>query len=289
MANITLYMSSKRREMMLLDALVAGFKGSGDSVEYCATSDYNGPRQWTDIACFVGVKSRERYEECRLGGKRTLLIDKSYMDRRESYRFSIDGFQPFYLPKMQETSDRLEQLGVIIRPLRTHHNSVKSTVLFAGSSQKFCDWHGLGDNNKYSVDACARINEALKGQHQLVYRPKPSWWANNKGAKIVPPNTKFSGVSEQFLHALQNCHCLVTYGSNAAVEALAHGVPVVLLSPKGVSPVYGLSEYKLENILKPFWPRDTARRQVLSNLAWCQFRVPEIESGFAWKNVKRFL
>ncbi len=288
---ITLYMSmNKERERILQEALVSGFRHTDDQVEYCATSDYRGPREWSDLAVFVGVKSATIFEEHRVAKKLTMLIDKAYMDRADSHRFSLGGFQPFYLDDMQEPPQRMYQRGMRPHPRR---NTVVITdkwhVVYAGSSQKYCNFHSLGDCNDYSVDACAKINEALKDRMELIYRPKPSWWNNGVKGKVIPPNTRFSGPNESFRHVLQKCHAVVTHGSNAAVEALAFGVPVVLLSGKGVSPVYSLAETDLSNILDPFWPTDVERTQVLANLAWCQFRLPEIASGFAWSNVKKYL
>lgn len=287
---ITLYMSVKKREIMLQNALIAGFKHTGDQVEYCATSDFRGPREWSDVAVFVGVKSHTMYEECKAAGQMTLLIDKAYTDRRDAYRFSLGGFQPFYLDTMKENTDRMRQLGININPRVVHANGKRGThIVYAGSSQKYCDWHGLGDCNDYAVNVCAAILQQVGNSMPVLYRPKPSWWTNETIRKVVPEGTTLSGPTQSFRHVLQRCHCVVTHGSNAAVESLMFGVPVILTSAEGVSPVYKLAETRMDGIFDPYWPSDEARIQVMSNLAHCQFHVPEIQSGLAWATVKKHL
>lgn len=287
---IVLLMSPKRRETMLLEALVKGFKKHNEEVLHVSTADYRGPIAGMDIAAFVGVKSRRMYQEHHTAKITTLLIDKAYFDRNDSYRLSLGDFQPHYLQEMKAEPRRLASLGVRIHERRTRGKY----IIYAGSSQKYCDFHELGDCNAYAVKICAAINKVVatwpdKDQFRVLYRPKPSWWANETPNKVVPPGTTLSGPTETLARLLPQTHCIVTHGSNSAAEAMAAGVPVITTSVLGECAVYPLCEHDINKLRNPFWPDDAKRNQVLANLAWCQFTPDEIASGFAWASVKKWV
>lgn len=79
---------------------------------------------------------------------------------------------------------------------------------------------------------------------------------------------------------LKNCHAVVTFTSNVSVDALCAGVPVFAspMSPAGelALPLTWLADPdKLEN------PPLLDRVDWAASLAWGQFTIAEIESGFA--------
>lgn len=289
---VILYLSSKKREQEFHQALVSGIRMHGDECEYIAKQDFGieGLPPDTDVVVMVGVKSWRVYRECQARGVKVLLIDKGYFRNREYYRFSLGGYQPPYLWRMNKPQSRMLQLGVRLRP----RNTEGKTIIYAGSSHKYCNFHGIEDVNEYARKVCAELVEHAAGKYQVIYRPKPSWWAKGEETakrtapdyEHLPPNTKFSGPDELLSQLLPDCHCLVTHGSTAALDALAAGVPVHLLSQEGVSPAWGLCETNIANISNPYWPSDGDRTLVFSNLAWCQFNVTEMRNGTAWANLK---
>lgn len=290
--NIVLYLSSKKREQDFHRAMLTGFSKLGDRVSYMPkqTFDLSDLPADTDVLVIVGVKSKRVFQACQAKGITVLMVDKGYFRNREYYRFSLGGYQPPYLEEMKCTPERMRRLGVRLRP----HQSGGSTVIFAGSSHKYCAFHELGDVNQYARNACTTLNTLIHGEKTLIYRPKPSWWANDaKSEKRIAPdtdnlpaNTRFSGPNELLSQLLPDCHCLVTHGSTAALDALAAGVPVLLLSDKGVSPAWPLSELDMRKVLNPFWPDDQFRQQIFANLAHCQFNLAEMADGTAWANLK---
>lgn len=284
---VTLYLSEKSREHELGDALSKGFQKHGDEVETIPTQHYVQPKGDTQVAVMVGVKGRSKqiFEDHRRAGRHTIYIDKSYFDRGEYYRVSLDNFQPAYAHEKPRPHDRLDRLKLNIagRQPRGKH------VIYAGSSQKYCDWHGLGDVNVYAGGACHAINKTASkidtGPVLAVhYRPKPSWAAGHPDEVVRDiPNTIYSAPTESFQKLLHNCHALVTHGSNAAVEAIVAGVPAVLLSKEGASAAWPVAEHSLENgLAAPFFPPDDARRQWLADLAYCQWTLDEMRSGAMW-------
>lgn len=291
---IVLYLSDKKREQSFHSALIQGFTKHGEQVEYVPRGSFKteGLKPGADIAVFVGVKSRPIYQECRAQGVTTLLIDKGYFRNREYYRFALGDYQPPYLEKMEMPPQRMQHLGVRLRP---RHSG--NYVIYAGSSHKYCTFHGLGDVNDYARQVCANLNAIIKGEKTLIYRPKPSWWAKDTSTikrispdrDNLPANTVFSGPDELLSQLLPDAHCLVTHGSTAALDALAAGVPVLLLSEQGVSPAWYMSEHDMDNVLSPYWPSDAKRERLFANLAYCQFSVSEMASGFAWEHLKPWL
>lgn len=79
--------------------------------------------------------------------------------------------------------------------------------------------------------------------------------------------------------ALRDAWCIVTYSSNAAVDAILAGVPAVVLGQSAVRPV----AWSLDNIENPAWPE---RELWLRALAHHQFTLDEMRSGYAWEQVR---
>ena len=280
--NITLYLSlNKERERAIGAALEAGFKRHGDQVRVVATADYQAPDDDTQMAVVVGIKGRSKqaFDDHLKSGRHALLVDKSYFGRTEYLRLSLDGFQPHYAHAVKRPTDRLKRLKVEFMQRRA--STPDSCVIYAGSSQKYCDWHELGDATEYAKTVCHRINKQFHGLRQVLYRPKPSWVAGHPEDAVAIPHTAFSGPDVRLHQLLPRCHALVTHGSNAAVEAVMAGVPAVVISD-GACAAERVAETVLENIWDPRFPEAEERRQWAANLAYCQFTIDEIADGTAW-------
>jgi hypothetical protein len=76
---------------------------------------------------------------------------------------------------------------------------------------------------------------------------------------------------------LRGAHCLVTHGSNAAVEAVVMGCPV-FVDPSSAAALVGLTD--LEKIDQPVYPD---RQPWLHSLAYCQFSEDELVDGTLWR------
>lgn len=276
--------ANKERETKIAQAMSAGFKRHGDTVETLPTDSYSMPKGDTQIAVMVGLKgkSKQIYEDHRRAGRAVILVDKSYFARNEYLRFGLDGFQSPYLNTIKRPPDRFKALNIEIKPKRAESKH----IIYAGSSQKYCDWHGLGDASDYAGSWCHTINK-LKSRHDIAhmpvyYRPKPSWAALHPRDVKAVGNTTFSPPTETLASVLKGCHVLFTHGSNAAVEAMLNGVPVMLISSEGASAVWSIADANMDHIADPHWPTDDERLQLFSNLAYWQFNTEEITSGIAW-------
>jgi len=81
--------------------------------------------------------------------------------------------------------------------------------------------------------------------------------------------------------ALQDdVHCLITYNSIAATEALMEGKPAITLGPNAAQLI---CETDLKNVDNPRIPSKDEMYAFLKHLSYSQFTQSEMEDGTAWK------
>lgn len=278
--------AGKGREEAIAYAMGKGCRGHGDSVQMVPSdSRFIAADPEVDVACAFGVKGHTKTirDAYVAAGKRFLMFDKAFIrvpgGSNAYFRVTIDGPSPNPgLMRSLRPLTRLQALRVELQPRVT---SVKpdSTVIYAGSSQKYCDWHGLGDANDYA-ESVIRACRKWTGRRKILYRPKPTW----PGFREIPGTTL--AREGALTDLLGTCHVLVTHGSSAAVDAIVYGVPAITLGDCAASPVAG---HHPAFCKVPIWPSDHNREHWLANLAWWQWTVDEMASGQAWEFLKREL
>jgi len=77
-----------------------------------------------------------------------------------------------------------------------------------------------------------------------------------------------------------DCYCLVTYNSVAAVEALIEGRPVITLGPNAAT---HLATHRLSEVENIKIPTEEEREAWLRHLAYSQFTHQEMINGTAWR------
>lgn len=75
-------------------------------------------------------------------------------------------------------------------------------------------------------------------------------------------------------------HCLITYNSIAATEALMEGKPAITLGPNAAQLI---CETDLKNIENPKIPTEHEMYNFLKHLSYAQFTQAEMEDGTAWE------
>lgn len=261
-------------------ALKQGAAEYRDRVEIRPTASFDG-RADTDVAIAFGVKGHtKRIVDAYLAaGKHAILIDKALVRvagaAHRYFRVCIDAPSPNrYMMRKSRDGRRWEELKVDLQPRRQRK---RSEIVLALSSQKYCDYHGLGNATDYAQQI---VNECRgKSKRPIVYRPKPSWLGYEPIRK-----TKLSRPPETMMDLLETAHVVVTHGSSAAMDAVISGVPAIALGESAVAPVAGSS---LKQINEPPFPSDDARWQWAANVAWCQWTVSEFASGEAWDFIRR--
>lgn len=275
----------KEREERIAAALRDGAAQFDDRVEIVPTDGFQEIDPVVDVACAFGVKGHTKaiLDSYLAAGKRTVMFDKALVRPPGSplgyHRLCIDGPTPLsYMMRRMRTWERWERLG--IRVHRRRELDSRHSIIFAGSSQKYCSMHGLGDATSYA----RQVFDAIRGQQKkrpLVYRPKPSW----TGFEPIE-GTRLSRGSETLDDLLPSAHVVVTHGSSAAIDAIVAGVPAITLGPCAANPVAGAA---VEDVREPPFPSEDARLHWLWNVAWCQWKVSEIASGEAWAFVRHEL
>jgi len=93
--------------------------------------------------------------------------------------------------------------------------------------------------------------------------------------------TRTERISNSSLEAVldNDIHCLVTYNSIAALEALMVGRPAITLGPNCASILCNTSLSDIENLNKPTKDDMTA---LMAHLSYCQFSRAEMMNGYAW-------
>lgn len=277
---VTFFHSDKPREHLLADAFAQGVRAAGDTVELRALTPTVEVAE-CDVACMVGVKSRELYRAHWDRGTHVIYLDKGYTRHAapgpvklwEYWRVAVDAHHPTArLMKIARPGDRAERLGLVMLPWRKKG----SQIVVAGSSQKYHDFYGLRHPTQWASKVIKQI-QGIDPKRPIVYRPKPSW----REAVAIEGST-FSQGGEIY-DVLAGAWCLVTHGSNAVFEAVLSGIPCVVLGDAVAKPI---SSEKLEDLVDPFLATYNERHQWLANLAYCQWTLPEFASGEAWGYIR---
>lgn len=277
---IRFYAAEDKTEASIAHALRDGAGRHGDRVEV-VPAKLAGFDPDVDVACIFGLKgkSRQIVDAYREGGRIALLFDKWLIRYPKiSYRVCINAGHPLlYMQREPRPSDRLDRLGILLSMERRGGRR----IVFAGGSQKYCDWHGLGDANEYAERVFSDIRDALPDRHgfELVYRPKPSWG----GARAIV-GTRLSTRDEMIGKVIADAYVLVTHGSSAAIDAIFHGVPAVTLGTCAATPMSGRTAADAAN---PVFPKRHALQKWAYALAYCQWTVNEFRSGEAWAFLRR--
>lgn len=277
---VTFWHSDKPREHLLADAFAAGVRLAGDTCEMRALQPTIEPAE-CDVACMVGVKSRELFRAHFDRGTHVIYLDKGYTRHAapgpvkiwEYWRVAVDGHHPTErLMKVARPSDRADELGLVMAPWRKKGDR----IILAGSSQKYHDFYGLREPTAWAQKLIKQIRR-VEPKREIVYRPKPSW------KEAVPIEGTTYSQGGDIGEVLQGAWCLVTHGSNAVFEAVLAGIPCVVLGDAVAKPI---SSTTVEAIPDPFLASYGERHQWLANLAYCQWTMPDFATGLAWETIR---
>lgn len=273
---VAFYHSDKDRELYLAAAFL---KGAARHKVETIYRRLGRPIIQADIACMVGVKSANLFREVRAAGQRVLYFDKGYVRSRgnrgvwEYWRVALDAHQPTeHLMDRRMKRHRWDALGLEPRPWRKRGDH----VIFAGSSAKYHEFHGLPHPTTYAASIVAQLRQLT--DRPIIYRPKPSW-------KEATPldGVLHSGRDETLLVAMEGAHAIVTHGSNACFDAALMGIPSIVLGDAVARPISSTDLAEIET------PRLERRDRWFRNLAFHQWTESEMESGEAWQTIQTWL
>ncbi len=275
-----LYYYANLAHQQLVRVIVKGLQAHGVATTLTFIRDFHPDQtKAADVIFAYNILNGPRIiQACHERNVNVVYYDKGYFNRgwdtmnpEVYYRFSVNAFQPLhYFQSTPRPPDRWERLGIELQPRRAGQN-----IIFAGCSSKFARLNGF-ELDSYASDVVRRIRALT--DRPIIYRPKKS---------LTPPppipGTLYSHKRARIAVDLADAYALVTFSSNAAVDAILSGVPAFVLGPGIARPV---SNTDLSKINDPWFPSEKERLQWCYDLAYCQWRVAEIEDGSLWRHLK---
>jgi len=209
----------------------------------------------------VGKNTREAVQHCWKTGRQFYYIDTGYFGNEKS---KSKGWHRI-------TKNNLQNLGPIIerphdRLLNWKYRKFKPgrKILVCPPSQKVMMLFNQLDPETWTNQVVAHLKEIT--DRPIEVRLKP-----NRTARIS---------NNSMEAALQNdVHCLITYNSIAALEALNFGKPAIALGPNCASMVCNT---QLDDVDKLHIPNKDEMLALMSHLSYAQFNRQEMMNGYAW-------
>jgi hypothetical protein len=208
-----------------------------------------------------GITKRKEMNACRAAGRDFYYIDTGYFGngkKKTYHRVTRNDVQNFG-PIIERPRDRLAATG--FQPCKFKRGS---KILLAPPSQKLLNLYDI-DLEQWLTNVLAEIN--ARTDREVVVRRKPGRTART--------------TDDSMVHALnQDVHCLITFSSIAAGEALLNGKPAITLGPNAAA---ALCSQSLDAIESPHIPTLDEVEAWAAHMAYCQFTELEMQNGTAWR------
>jgi hypothetical protein len=209
-----------------------------------------------------GVTKRKVMEACRSQGRDFYYIDTGYFGNpvkgKLYHRITRNDVQ-YFGPVLDRPGDRLAQTGIGFKKFRPGQN-----ILLAPPSQKLL--------MMYDIDLETWLNNTIEEIKRHTDRPIVIRKKQSRAVRMTEDTMEMA--------LAQDVHCLVTFSSIAAGEALLLGKPAITLGPNAAAP---LCSQSLSEIECPKIPTLDEVRAWAANLAYNQFTEAEMRNGTAWR------
>jgi len=208
----------------------------------------------------LGGGGQKAIKHCMEHSRDFYAIDTGYMQpstRKDYHRVTKNNLQNLG-PIKERPDDRLSRLGW--RPCKFKKGSY---VLICPPSAKVMKFYGkdVDEWMKYVLKELPKHTD-----RELKVRLKPS------RRERVSTNSIYD--------ALDDAHCIVTFNSIAATEALLYGKPAIALAPNAAQALCNKNLHEVEALNYPSLDEVHA---FAAHLSYCQFTPNELRSGYAWK------
>lgn len=247
-------MEVKDRQAAFTHRFAQGCNGINTSLQSARLSPLNEP--W----CIRGMKFAGAVQECWETNRPFYYIDNGYFG-------NVTGKKWFRIIKnhshdirsiIARDRDRLDRCTITLKP-----RTKGKTILIAPPSQKSLSLWNM-DPDQWVSETIAEIKKHTDRPIEIrLKRPRTDRLKED--------------TMEEALD--RDVHCLVTYNSVAAVEAVMLGKPAICLGPNAASVVSSTSLSEIEN---PKYPDADLREAWLRHLSYSQFTFDEMSDGTAW-------
>ena len=273
--SVRVYLSQNEKENKVLEAF---YDGCQEPKELVTGFEYKP----SDVAVIMGVYKKyiplsfprgNVFQQQRSKNLDVIVLETGYINRGdgENHHYAagfngLNGRADFR--NHDSPDDRAKKLGVELKQWRSGKH-----ILLCGQ----VPWDAAVDNSDHKIWLLA-ATERLRSysQRPIRFRPHPL------ARKAIPsiPGTELS--SKSLKEDLADAHCVVTYNSNTAVDALLDGVPV-FAHDKG-SMCWEVANKSLISVDVPNKPD---RTQWLNDLAYSQWTPQEMSEGETWRHLFR--
>lgn len=237
----------------------------------------------SDVAIVFGVRKERVPQSWARGdiirkqeknGGRVVVLETGYVrrgDGPEHYYAAgwggLNGRADFR--NSASPSDRWERLCIGLRPWRTGGSRIVvcGQVPWDASVQHH-------DHIGWCQMVCAQLGR--RAGSNLVFKPHPLAACVNYGVR----GCDISGAP--LAHEMEDARCVVTFNSNAAVEAVIAGVPAISMDIGSMA--WAVTGHSLDDVESPPMPD---RAQWASDLAFSQWTPAEMAAGLAWEHLSR--
>lgn len=241
-------------------AMIAGLSRHGVGVQQsipCPPAD-------TDAVVCWGWRVGERY---RAAGHDVLVMERGHVGDRRAFTscgWNGLGRRGRYVAAMDGGGRWRRHWGRLTQPWR--HDTAYALVLGQ------CAGDAALDRLTGGLDAWAEQTAAglVEKGWDVVYRPHPL-----ADSGFCPPSATRSRMT--LTDDLAGAGLVVSWNSTASVESVLAGVPTVTFDEGAMA--WPVTSHDLGEITRP------DRHQWCADLAWAQFSLEELASGFAWEMV----
>ena len=208
-----------------------------------------------------GITKRKEMRACKAIGRDFYYIDTGYFGNGRKKRFHrITKNNVQYLgPIIERPKDRLAATGVQLTKFKPGRN-----ILLAPPSQKLL--------NLYDINLEEWMNQTVEEIKKYTDREIIVRLKKGRSERVT------TDTMEMALQ--QDIHCLVTFSSIAAGEALLFGKPAITLGPNAAAPLCSQNLSEIESLKIPTLDEVAAWA---AHIAYCQFTEAEMRDGTAWQ------
>lgn len=216
--------------------------------------------------CIRGMTFRQVTKTCMETNREFYYIDNGYFGNpKTKYWFRIIKNHVHDIRSIiKRPLDRLQRVTQLANSIPLEKFTTGRKIIIAPPSPKsFTIW---------GIDYQTWIDMTIAELKKYTDRPIELRFKRDRPDRLA---------EDTMQQALSNdVHCLITYNSVAAVEALMLGKPVITLGPNAAQQ---LARRSLEDIENLYIPTEDERMAWLAHLSYSQFTYDELSNGTAWR------
>jgi hypothetical protein len=211
----------------------------------------------------LGGGSQKAIKSCWNSRREFYAVDTGYfgnnIKHKRWHRITKNAVQNMG-PIVNRPFDRLEMVKYKYKPFTEGRK-----ILICPPSDKVMKLFGQGTAQEWTDNIVKEIKTLTDRPIEIRMKPIRS--------ERVTTNTIQDALAD-------DVHCLVTYNSIAATEALMEGKPAITLGPNAAQLICETDLNKIEN---PKIPTYDEMMAFMAHLSYAQFTELEMRNGYAWK------